>query len=57
MPQSMSPFVWYNDVLCVACAMIRFNYENEKGDRRMDKFLEDNVNERNVLFGETAGCI
>lgn len=49
MPQSMSPFVWYNDVLCVACAMIRFNYE--KGGRTMDKFLEDNVNNRNVLFG------
>lgn len=27
MPQSMNEFVWYNDVLCVACAMIRFNYE------------------------------
>ena len=51
MPQSMKPFVWYNDVLCVVCAMIRFNYEKEKGDRTMDKFLEDNVNDRNVLFG------
>lgn len=51
MPQSMNPFVWYNDVLCVACAMIRFNYEKEKGGRTMDKFLEDNVNDRNVLFG------
>lgn len=51
MPQSMNPFVWYNDVLCVACAMIRFNYEKERGDRTMDKFLEDNVNDRNVLFG------
>lgn len=49
MPQSMNPFVWYNDVLCVVCAMIRFNYE--KGDRTMDKFLEDNVDDRNVLFG------
>lgn len=51
MPQSMNPFVWYNDVLCVVCAMIRFNYENEKGGRTMDKFLEDNVDDRNVLFG------
>ncbi len=51
MPQSMNPFVWYNDVLCVVCAMIRFNYENEKGGRTMDKFLEDNVKDRNVLFG------
>ena len=51
MPQSMNPFVWYNDVLCVACAMIRFNYEKERGDRTMDNFLEDNVNDRNVLFG------
>lgn len=49
MPQSMNPFVWYNDVLCVACAMIRFNYE--KGGKTMDKFLEDNVKDRNVLFG------
>lgn len=49
MPQSMNSFVWYNDVLCVVCAMIRFNYE--KGGRIMDRFLEDNVNDRNVLFG------
>ncbi len=49
MPQTMSDFVWYNDVLCVVCAMIRFNYE--EGDRTMDTFLEDNVNNRNVLFG------
>lgn len=49
MPQSMNHFVWYNDVLCVVCAMIRFNYE--KGGKTMDKFLEDNVNDRNVLFG------
>lgn len=49
MPQTMSDFVWYNDVLCVACAMIRFKYE--KGDKTMDNFLDDNVNDRNVLFG------
>lgn len=49
MPQSMNDFVWYNDVLCVVCAMIRFNYE--KGGKTMDKFLEDNVNDRSVLFG------
>ncbi|MEY8323929.1 type I-C CRISPR-associated protein Cas8c/Csd1 [Lachnospiraceae bacterium 54-11] len=42
-------FIWNNDVLCVACAMIRFNYE--KGDRTMDNFLNDNINDRNVLFG------
>ena len=49
MPQTMSEFVWYNDVLCVVCAMIRFNYE--KGDTIMDNFLCDNINDRNVLFG------
>lgn len=49
MPQSMDDFVWYNDVLCVVCGMIRFNYE--KGGSSMDHFLEDNVDDRNVLFG------
>ena len=49
MPQTMSDYIWYNDTLCVACAMIRFNYE--KGDRTMDNFLNDNINDRNVLFG------
>lgn len=49
MPQTMNDYVWYNDVLCVVCAMIRFNYE--KGGRTMDRFLEDNVEDRNVLFG------
>lgn len=49
MPQTMNDFVWYNDVLCVVCAMIRFNYE--KGGRTMDRFLEDNVEDRSVLFG------
>lgn len=49
MPQTMSDFVWYNDVLCVVCAMIRFNYE--QGGKTMDNFLRDNVNDRNVLFG------
>lgn len=49
MPQTMSDFVWYNDVLCVVCAMIRFQYE--KGSVTMDNFLEDNRNDRNVLFG------
>lgn len=42
-------YVWYNDVLCVVCAMIRFNYE--RGNRTMENFLSDNVNDRNVLFG------
>ncbi len=41
--------IWYNDVLCVACAMIRFNYE--KGDRTMENFLNDNINDRDILFG------
>lgn len=53
MPQSMSEFVWYNDVLCVACAMIRYNYEEkykEEG-RTMEHFLEDNQDDRDVLFG------
>lgn len=49
MPQTMSEFVWYNDVLCVTCAMIRFNYE--KGEQKMDNFLKENINDRNVLFG------
>lgn len=49
MPQTMSDFVWYNDVLCVVCAMIRFQYE--QGGRTMDNFLKDNVEDRNVLFG------
>jgi len=49
MPQTMSDFVWYNDVLCVVCAMIRFNYE--EGSTTMDNFLEDNIHDRNVLFG------
>lgn len=50
MPQTMSDFVWYNDVLCVACAMIRFNYEKE-GKGTMDQFLNDNIEDRSVLFG------
>lgn len=50
MPQTMSEGVWYNDVLCVACAMIRFNYKEEE-HKDMDNFLTDNATERNVLFG------
>ncbi len=49
MPQTISDSVWYNDVLCVTCAMIRFNYE--KGVKKMDNFLKENINDRNVLFG------
>lgn len=49
MPEAMSDFVWRNDVLSVACAMIRYNYE--KGDRTMDTFLSDNMDDRSVLFG------
>ena len=49
MPQTMSDFIWYNDVLCVVCAMIRFNYE--RGSRKMSDFLQDNAHDRNVLFG------
>lgn len=49
MPQTMSDYIWYNDVLCVVCAMIRFNYE--EGSMTMDNFLNDNVDDRNVLFG------
>lgn len=37
--------------------MIRFNYENEKGGRTMDKFLEDNVNDRNVFIWEAVNFI
>ncbi|MCM1537667.1 MAG: type I-C CRISPR-associated protein Cas8c/Csd1 [bacterium] len=50
MPQSMSDFVWYNDVLCVVCAMIRYN-EYEKEGTLMDDFLNDNLEDRDVLFG------
>lgn len=49
MPQTMSDFIWYNEVLCVACAMIRFNYE--KGGNTMENFLNDKLEDRNVLFG------
>ncbi|MDE6386934.1 MAG: type I-C CRISPR-associated protein Cas8c/Csd1 [Lachnospiraceae bacterium] len=49
MPQTMNDFVWYNDVLCVVCAMIRFQYE--QGGKTMDNFMNDNVEDRNVLFG------
>ncbi len=49
MPQTMKEFVWYNDVLAVTCAMIRFNYE--RGSKTMENFLTDNIRDRNVLFG------
>ena len=49
MPQSMDEKVWYNQVLCVTCAMIRFNYE--KGGKTMEHFLEENLDNRSVLFG------
>ncbi len=49
MPESMSEFVWRNDVLSVVCSMIRFNYE--EGDKTMDNFLKENKNDRSVLFG------
>ena len=44
MPQTMSEFVWYNDVLCVACAMIRYRYEME--GKTMDDFLKDTISDR-----------
>lgn len=50
-PQTMDDFVWENQVLSVVCAMIRYRYEQEKGDKTMSTFLEDNQNDRNVLFG------
>lgn len=49
MPQSMDEKVWLNQVLCVTCAMIRFNYE--KGGKTMEHFLEENLDNRSVLFG------
>lgn len=49
MPQTMSSAVWYNDVLCVVCAMIRYEYE--KGEKTMNRFLNDKTGDRNVLFG------
>ena len=50
MPQAIkNEFLWYNDILCVTCAMIRFNYE--RGNLTMEHFLEDRINDRNVLFG------
>lgn len=48
-PQTMDDFIWENQVLSVACAMIRYNYE--EGEERMSTFLEDNRSNRNVLFG------
>lgn len=55
MPEAMSDFVWRNDVLSVVCAMIRLNYErkeeNERSGKTMNTFLEDNKNDRNVLWG------
>lgn len=49
MPQTMSDFVWYNNVLCVACAMIRYKYEKE--DMTLEEYLEERCNDRNILFG------
>ncbi|WWR15927.1 type I-C CRISPR-associated protein Cas8c/Csd1 [Lachnospiraceae bacterium JLR.KK008] len=49
MPETMSDFIWYNDSLCVTCAMIRYNYEKEYGT--MDNFLKEHLDDRNVLFG------
>lgn len=49
MPQTMSDFVWYHDVLCVVCAMIRYDYEED--GRKMENFLNDKMDDRNVLFG------
>ncbi len=53
MPQTMSEFVWYNEVLCVACAMIRYNYEEKHKEegRSMEQFFEDNPNDRDTLYG------
>lgn len=48
-PQTMDDFVWKNDVLAVVCAMIRYNFE--LGGITMNTFLEDNTNDRSVLFG------
>lgn len=48
-PEAMDDFVWKNNVLSVVCAMIRYNYE--KGEKRMSSFLEDNITDRNILFG------
>ena len=44
-------FVWENNLLRVTCAMIRYQYEKKKGDGKMGTFLEDNVDNRSVLFG------
>ncbi|MCM1173701.1 MAG: type I-C CRISPR-associated protein Cas8c/Csd1 [Blautia sp.] len=49
MPQTMSDFIWYNDVLCVVCAMLRYKYEKE--EMTMEDFLEKNCNDPNILFG------
>ncbi len=50
MPETMSDFVWRNDVLSVVCAMIRYAYEGT-GGKTMNNFLEDNKDDRSVLFG------
>ena len=48
-PEKMDSFIWKNDVMNVTCAMFRLNYE--RNGKNMDKFLEENENNRNVLWG------
>lgn len=53
-PQAYSTFVWENQVMAVACAMISFNQykSKEKGEEGMDR-----EQERAVLFGRLLAVI
>lgn len=50
-------FIWENQMLYVTCALIRYRYEKQKGDQAMATFLEDNTEDRNVLFGRLLAIL
>ena len=50
-------FIWENQMLYVTCALIRYRYEKQKGDQAMATFLEDNMEDRNVLFGRLLAIL
>lgn len=49
--------IWENQMLYVTCALIRYRYEKQKGDKAMDVFLEDNAEDRSVLFGRLLAIL
>ena len=49
--------IWENQMLYVTCALIRYRYEKQKGDKAMDVFLEDNAEDRSVLFGRLLAVL